>query len=234
MNKQNSKIWIENIESGKDTYREKYLSPKIRKHVKRISDGRKILDVGCGTGCSVAPYLKPNQIYFGIDPSPKLLNHFVQDYGFQFYQPQGLRLMGVYQSLEDKAVSKGSFPENVNEIGMAPYDELLCSMVSHYSPDIRTFFDSVFRLTSPRAGYFISTFDSEARPEIESFFRKISDRNSLSTTGDYVLPNNGILKNVTLNFHDNNLTCKELSKRSRFIHTESVGKIFRIYEGIKN
>ena len=71
----NSKAFLENMLSGKDVFREKYLHPIIEKKVKGIGEGRMILDIGCGTGDAVIPYLKDSQFYLGVDPSRTLLNY---------------------------------------------------------------------------------------------------------------------------------------------------------------
>ena len=237
MNEKNSKVWIKNIQGGKDTYREKHLSPYIQKYVKGIPSQRSILDIGCGTGEGVVPFLKKPQRYLGIDPSPELLRNCAQRFNIQFYEPQSMALMGVHQALNDRAITIGTFPQKAKEMKDCRidfFDELLCVMVLHYSNDLPGFLDSAISLLKPKGGHYLFiSFNSEKRQEIESFFKKINYREGISTRGDYVLPNGGVLKNTDINFHENKCVLEELSKMSTFVREKTLGGIFKIFEGVK-
>jgi len=223
----NSKTFLENMLSGKDIFREKYLHPILEKKVKGIGEKRMILDVGCGTGDTVIPHLKDSQFYLGIDPSKTLLTHINEKYGLPFID-RG-------DSPAEKMVRYGALPSAIpiNYNKDTAFDELICSMSLQHVKDYKTSLKSMFNLLAPRAGYFIAMFNSDKRKEIEGFFDKIHKSDERSTTGDYRLPSGAMLKDVTVNFHDVEKVHNELQRYSRASTAYEAGEIFQIFEGIK-
>ena len=63
------RIFLANIHSGKDIYRESILLPFFRTYLNKIPQGSVVIDIGCGDGYASIPFLKRNINYFGIDSS---------------------------------------------------------------------------------------------------------------------------------------------------------------------
>jgi len=223
----NSRAFLENMISEKDVFREKYLHPTIKKKVQGIGEGRMILDVGCGTGEAVIPYLKDSQFYLGIDPSKTLLTHLSDKYGLPFVD-RG-------DSPERKLVRYGALPSAIpiDYYKTTAFDELICSMTLQHVNDYKTSLKSMFDLLSPRAGYFIAMFNSDKREEIEKFFDTINYREGSLTRGDYRLPSGDLLRNTGVNFHDCEKFYGGLQKHSKASTAYEAGGIFQIFEGIK-
>ncbi|MBS3079507.1 class I SAM-dependent methyltransferase [Candidatus Pacearchaeota archaeon] len=222
-----NKIWMDNLHSGEDKYREDHLHPRIAEKVKSIEKGRFILDIGCGPGNAVIPHLKPNQHYLGLDVSRVALEYATEKYEIPLVDDEE-----VPDFNQERMLRFGSLPNAIPLNRGGIFDEVISSMVLHHVPDLRTSLETITKMLHPGGNYFIVNFDSGKRKEIDGFFKKIHYRDEQRTVGDYNLPQ-GRLTNVTVNFHDNEIVFKELKKYSDFIHLEECGEIFQIFEGIK-
>ena len=223
------KIWVENISSGADKYRKDYLHPRIRRKIKTITDGRFIVDFGCGTCESVLPNLKNNQHYLGIDTSRYCLEYASKKYDVPIFEDEL-----ASPNLENQRILLrfGALPCSIPFQRKRFFDEALASMVLHHVEDYKTAIKSIMGLLHPRANYFIVTFNSEVRKNIETGFQKISIKEETKTRGDFRLPK-GLLKDETIYFHKNEEIHRTLQKYSSFIHSEECAGIFQIFEGIK-
>jgi ubiquinone/menaquinone biosynthesis C-methylase UbiE len=222
------KVWIDNIHSGADKYRDKYLHPRIRKKVNSIGNGRSIIDFGMGTGEMVIPHLKSKQYYLGIDTSRYCLEYASRRFNVPILDDK----MMVDNKKEKVFLGFGSLPNAIPIKGIDIFDEAIASMVLHHIKDYEIAIKSVMGLLHSRGNYFIATFNSDVRSVIEKGFERIFNRSSNVTVGDFRLPK-GVLRNETIYFHENELLHRELRKYSSFIYTEECGKIFQIFAGIK-
>lgn len=221
-----SQIWIDNLHSGKDAYRDEHLHPRIRKKVQSICDGRRILDIGCGTGEAVIPYLKQSQVYVGLDTSRYALSLASEKYGIKISD-----YMQV--SDEDKRVlGFGALPDAIPITDTKIFDEVLASMVLHHVGDYKSAIDSMMNLLHSGGNYFIVTFDSDKRKDIESFFNKIQQNDKKTIRGEFNLPS-GKLEDITINLHNNDSILNYLKKYSDYVNCEENAGIFQIFEGIK-
>mgnify|MGYP001576370270 CR=1 FL=1 len=222
-----NKIWMDNLHSGEDKYREDHLHPRIAEKVRSIGRGRFILDIGCGPGDAVIPHLKSSQHYLGFDVSRVALDSASQNYGIQLVDDE------EFPDFNQKRMLRfGSLPNAIplNRGGIA--DEVISSMVLHHVPDLKTSLKTLTGLLYPGGNYFIVNFNSEKRQEIERFFERIKYKDAKKTIGDFNLPQ-GKLEDSVINFHDNDAVFNELKRYSDYIHFEECGEIFQIFEGIK-
>lgn len=220
------KTFVDSIHSGKDVYRDEGLHPRLRRKIESIEDGRFIIEFGCGTGETVLPYLKPNQWYIGIDTSRFSLDYASQTYGIPIASDT------EQEEIPKKYLQFGALPDAIPLPLVKWFDEAVASMVFHHVADYKTSIRSMMRLLLPGANYFIATFNSDARPEIEGHFESVTERDKTKTVGDFNLPQ-GKLPDETIYFHDNQALHKELLKYSDFARAEECMGILQIFEGIK-
>ncbi|OIO41704.1 hypothetical protein AUJ62_02180 [Candidatus Pacearchaeota archaeon CG1_02_32_21] len=222
-----SKRWIDNLHSGKDKYRDDYLHPRIRKKVESIEGGRFILDIGCGTGEAVIPYLKASQHYLGLDVSRVALEYASRKHNILLVDDEEFPDFN-----KDRILRFGSLPNAVPLERGEIFDEVIVSMVLHHVSDLRTSLETINEMLYPGGNYFIVTFDSDKRDQVDGFFNRICYKDEKRTIGHYKLPQ-GMIRNVTIHFHDNDKVFEELKKHSDFIHLDECAGIFQIFEGIK-
>ena len=222
-----SKIWIDNLHSGQDSYRDKHLHPRIKRKVESIVDGRFILDIGCGTGEAVIPHLKSSQHYLGLDIS----RHALEYAGNKFEIPLVDDEMFPNYN-RDRMLRFGGLPNTIPLKNGRVFDEVIASMMLHHVNNLEGSVQTITDTLFPGGGYFIVTFDSDRREEIDGFFDKIHYQDERTTVGDYNLPQ-GKLSNVRINFHGNQEVFDELKKHSDYVRHEENAGIFSIFEGIK-
>ena len=220
------KTFVDSIHSGKDVYRDEGLHPRLRRKIESIEDGRFIIEFGCGTGETVLPYLKPNQWYIGIDTSRFSLEYASQTYGIPIAADT------EQEEIPKKYLQFGALPDAIPLPLVKWFDEAVASMVLHHVADCNASIRSMMRLLLPGANYFIATFNSDARPEIDELFGVVKQRDETKTVGDFNLPQ-GKLPDETIYFHDNQALHNELQKHSDFVHAEECMGILQIFEGIK-
>jgi len=222
------RIWVENIHSGADHYRDEHLHPRMKTKVESIEGGRFILDVGCGTGEAVIPYLKPSQHYLGIDTS----RYCLEQASTRFWAPILEDRMDVDVARQPVLLRFGGLPDTIPFERASFFDEAIASMVLHHVPNYRPAIESMMGMLQPGGNYFVVTFNSDMRKKIEGGFARITQRTKGKTTGDFDLPS-GRLNGETIHFHNNSAVHNELQKYSDFIHAEECAGIFQIFEGIK-
>lgn len=137
-----------------------------------------------------------------------------------------------YGERPNRYVIFGALPSSIPLDHESKSDELLCNMVLHHLPDYKSSIESMMQLIKPKGRYFITTFNSTEREQIENIFSKIVFRKGVHTRGDYKLES-VLLRDQDIYFHDNNSLMEELNKYSSKVKTRTLGKIFQIFEGIK-
>jgi SAM-dependent methyltransferase len=223
------RIWVENVHSGADNYRDKHLHPRLKRKVESIEGGRFILDLGCGTGEAIIPYLKPSQHYLGVDTSRYCLEQASERFKVPILEDK----TDINLERQPVLLRFGGLPNMIPFERTLFFDEAIASMVLHHVPDYKPSIESMMDMLQPGGNYFVVTFNSDKRDEIEQEFARVTHRTKRKTTGDFDLPS-GRLPGETIHFHSNSTVHRELQKYSDFIHTEECAGIFQIFEGIKN
>jgi len=224
-----SNIWMDNLHSGQDTYRDEHLHPRIREKVESIGKGRFILDIGCGTGETVIPYLKPSQHYLGLDVSRAALEFVSDKYGIRMPDDE------IYPDFErERMLRFGALPNAIPIVACSVFDEVLCSMVLQNVPDLEGSVRSISDLLFPGGSYFIVTLNPDRRDVVDGFFDEVHYKDKRRTVGDFVLPNGGRLTNLEINYHGNRAVFDELRKHSDYTSHEENGEVFSVFEGVKS
>jgi len=100
-----------------------------------ISEGAKVLDVGCGTFFSYDLFkVKLGWDLYGIEPSSKMVSLFVKSH------PQ-----------EKNKIRVGFAEELVEEYGLNKFDALICVSVIHHFKDIFVVFEQMKSVCKPTA-----------------------------------------------------------------------------------
>lgn len=218
--------WLNSSKSGSDELRDKYLHPRVVKKLKSIPKKTVIMDIGGATGELFIPHIKKSQIYVNIDPSISCLNYSSEKFGIK-------RINEHWYAKDNLILIHGALPNSI-----PIYDKELKSthlfnvLALQNVKNISKSMNSMFNLLTNGGEYFIVTFDSEKRDEIDKNFSQIKYQDANKTVGDFKL-SSGIIKDNTIYYHKNNVVNKELLKYSNKVNVETCGGFFKIFEGIK-
>ncbi|MDO8564058.1 MAG: class I SAM-dependent methyltransferase [Nanoarchaeota archaeon] len=199
-----SKSWADYSEFAEGSPRHLNLNPRISRKVQSIPEKSSILDIGCGTGEEVIPFLKKAQTYVGLDTSAYCLSRLKDKYHLQNIS------LGEIKPGERKFTCFGALPSALPIYQAQGFDEVLCNMTLNHVHDLQTSLDSIFSLLKPGGNYFISTFDAD----------KISRANIPELAG-----------NPRIVYHPTNTIFNILKSYSQQVRTEQNGGIFKIFEG---
>src|SRR3989344_256087 len=212
--KEYAKIWIENYESQKDTYRVKYIEPFLKKIIEKTPKNCKIIDVGCGWG-TVVKFIKKDQEYSGRDIVPEFFKY--------------IRLKNKRKNLDLKY---GRLPKEIN----APenyYDLAICSLVLHTVGDLQNSIHEIFKRVRKNRKVVIIMYNDSSEDLLrnKTFEKKYFESKSY-IRGKLILPSK-LKIDVEINIHNEKEIEKELKKYSQF-EKNYLGEIFVVYNCTKN
>lgn len=199
-----SKAWADYSESPEDRSRHLSLNPRIARKVQSIPERASILDIGCGIGDAVVPYLKNEQTYLGLDSSTYCLSRLRQKHSL------GNISLGETKPRDIKFTLFGALPSALPFPQPHIFDEVLCNMTLNHVQDLQTSIDSIFSLLKTQGSFFISTYDA--------------DKINPST-----LPEQ--LRSSGLFYHSTSQIYHKLKEYSSKVRIEDNGGIFKIFEG---
>ncbi len=198
------KAWADYSESSDDRLRHLSLNPRIARKVKLIPERASILDIGCGIGDAVIPFLKNGQTYVGLDQSRYCLSRLKAKYGLPNLS------LGETKPSDIKFTLFGALPTTLPFLQSHCFDEILCNMTLPSVKDVQKSIDSIFSLLKPEGNFFISTFNA--------------DKANPSTLQKQ-------LRNSSLVYHPTSLIYHKLKEYSSKVRIEDNGGTFKIFEG---
>ena len=227
-------IFIDNVNSGRDTYRNEVLLPFLADKVSQIGSGKGVFDIGCGTGEAVLTYLPENLNYVGIDSSEISLNKLISRFRKgRLYKDN----KNVWRTNKGalRVANFGALPASIpmpNKVPLSDYT--VASMILHHIPnyDIRQSLNTLSQITERNGSLLVVTFDSKKRKYIDDKFKKITERTEQFTRGEYHLPN-GILPDEYIYFHGNSDLESALEEDFGKVQSYPLGDFFRVFEAKK-
>ncbi len=207
-----AQTWIENHESGKDTFRVEYLEPYFRDTFKDLGDNFKVLDVGCGWG-SLLDFLKPNIFYHGVDITVDFF-----DYVKNKFPKRNLIL------------NSGRLPDSV-KVSDNSFDVCVCSQVLHTLSNLEKSIEILFSKLKYNGKLVVITFSDKSKEPLIGSFNPIEKLDDVHVIGQAMLPS-GLKVHAEVYFHKEKDYEKEFLKYDSFSKRE-LGPLFVAYECIK-
>lgn len=208
-----AKIWIDNYESGKDTFRTDYLEPYFEKVFGTLPENARILDVGCGWG-TVVSFIKPTHIYYGVDITTDFF-----DYIRKKFQHPNITL------------AFGGLPNKVN-VEDSSFDFGVCSLVMHAIPNLELSIQTLFDKIKSGGRVLIIDFNDKAEEPLRNeVFNPIYEETEKYIRGEAILPS-GLRVSTEAYFYKENEYENIISKYG-YYNKKELGPLFVAYECIK-
>ncbi len=207
-----AQTWIKNYESGKDSFRVKYLEPYLKKTFSNINKNQTLLDIGCGWG-SLLEFLPSNTCYQGIDIAPNFFDYIKNKF-----------------SNKNINLKYGKLPNQI-DVKSNHFDICVCSQVLHTVLNSEESIKTLFSKLKLNGNLFVITFNNQSKNSLISSFNQIEKLDDSYIMGELTLPSK--LKIQTeIHFHKEKDYENEFLKYGYFRKTQ-LGPIFTAYKCTK-
>lgn len=201
--------WIQNHESGNDTYRNDYLVPFFRTMSSDISDENTVIDVGCGWG-QLLEFLPQDTRYVGIDKTKEFLDYIRKQFPNR-----------------KKELLVGSLPTELHQDVNLKGDYVICSQVLHTVQNMVASVQTLFEKTKESGTVVIITFCDKSKLAMKNSFKSVDVNTDNHILGTVALPSEVVVP-AEIYFHLENDLEHELQKYSTF-EKSYLGPLFTAY-----